>query len=114
MSVAVAVVVAACGGGAPRTCAEVADDTIELTQQLIDDVEAEVGDMSVEELLATQGDLPAIDRFAERSAEIDEQAKELGCTQSELRSLVVERLDRLEADTPVGRLIIDGIASGGL
>jgi len=110
----VALVAAGCGKSAPKTCDEVADETIELTQQFIDNVEAEVGDMTIEELLATQGSLPAIDDFAKRSKVIDEHAAALGCTQSELRTLVVDRVGRLHAQTPVGRLIIDGIATGGL
>lgn len=114
VAVVVAVVLAACGAGAPRTCDEVADRTIELVQQLIDEAEEEIGEMTVDELLATGGELPAIERFAARSKEIDEWAAELGCSQTELRRGVLDRLDRLDADTPVGELIIDGIRRGGL
>ena len=54
--VVLALVFSACGGGQPETCDEIADATIELMQELIDDVDDEVGDTSVEELIAADAE----------------------------------------------------------
>jgi len=112
--VALALALSACGGGEPETCDDIADETINLMQALIDDVEKEVGDMSVEELIATQGDLPSVERFQEDAAKIDEQAIELGCTQTEIEAAVTAKAGTLEATTPIGQFIVEAIRTGGL
>ena len=112
--VVLALVLAACGGGQAKTCDDLSDQTIDLMQQLIDDVEAEVGDMTVEELIATGGALPSGDHFKEEAAKIDERAVELSCTQSDITAGVAERVDQLEAHTPIGRFLAAAIRSGGL
>ena len=112
--VVLALVFSACGGGQPETCDEIADATIELMQELIDDVDDEVGDTSVEELIETGGDLPSVEEYEKDAAKIDERAAELGCTQSEIQNAVAARVDRLEADTPIGRFLIEAIRDGGL
>lgn len=107
--------VAACGGGRAATCEELADQTIDLAQTLIHEVEDDIGDMTMDEILTAGGEgLPSLDRFRDRAAEVDERAVELGCTQDQLRTLVQQRVGELEATTPIGRLIVDGIRSGGL
>ena len=88
--------------------------TVDLMQDLIDDVEKEVGDMSVDELIETQGDLPSVEGFQKEAAKIDERAIELGCTQAEIQSSVVAQAGRLEASTPIGQFIIEAIRTGGL
>ena len=107
------VLLPACGGQ-PETCDELADETIKLVQALIDDVEKELGDMSVEELIASGGELPSVERFEEDAAKIDERAEELGCTQTEIQSAVAARANQLEAETPIGRFLIEAIRDGGL
>ena len=114
LAIAFALALSACGGGQPRTCDEIADETINLMQELIDNVEEEVGDMSVEELIATQGDLPSVERFQDDAAKIDEQAIELGCTQTEIETAVTARAGTLEAATPIGQFIVEAIRTGGL
>lgn len=114
LAIAFALAVSACGGGRPETCDEIADETINLMQELIDDVEEEVGEMSVEELIATQGDLPSVERFQEDAAKIDEQAIELGCTQIEIETAVTAKAGTLEATTPIGQFIVEAIRTGGL
>lgn len=113
-AVVLVLALSACGGSQPETCDEIADATIDLMQDLIDDVEKEVGDMSVEELIATQGDLPSVEQFQEDAAEIDEQALELGCTQTEIQAAVTGKAGSLEASTPIGQFIIEAIRTGGL
>lgn len=109
-----AVALSACGGGQPETCEDIADVTVDLMQDLIDDVEEEVGDMTVEELNATGGDLPSVERFENEATKINERAVELECSQTIIESLVAERVHRLEATTPIGQFMIEAIRSGGL
>ena len=107
-------VLSSCGGGQPETCEDIADVTIDLMQDLIDDVEEEVGDMTVEELNATGGDLPSVEKFEEEATKINERALELQCSQATIESLVAERVNQLEATTPIGQFMVEAIRSGGL
>ena len=113
VAIVIGLIAAACGGEA-ATCEELADQTIDLAQELIDDVEDELGNVTLDELLATEFELPAVQGFAEQSREIDERGAELGCTPQQMQQLVQSRIGELSAETPVGQLIIDGIASGGI
>ena len=114
LAVVLALVLSACGGGEPETCEDIADVTVDLMQDLIDDVEEEVGDMTVEELNATGGDLPSVEKFEKEATKINERAVELECSQTTIESLVAERVHRLEATTPIGQFMIEAIRSGGL
>lgn len=106
---------AACGGSISASdCDELVDETMELFQSLIDDVDSEFEDMSVEDFLATGGDLPSVERFEEDAEKIDELATELGCTQSEISAEVQERADELTAESDLGRFLINAIRIGGL
>jgi hypothetical protein len=109
-----ALVLAACGGGQAETCDELAEETVNLMQELIDDVEKEVGNVSVEELIATGEALPSVEGFEEDAAKIDERAAELGCTQTEIQNGVAARANQLEANTPIGQFLIEAIRDGGL
>lgn len=108
-----ALVLSACGGE-PETCDDIADVTVDLMQDLIDDVEKEVGDMTVEELVATQGELPSVEEFQDEATEINERAVELECSQANIEALVADRVSRLESTTPIGQFMIEAIRSGGL
>ena len=112
-----ALVVAACGNSQPETCDEVADQTIELMQDLIDDVEKEFGEESLDDIIARMlagEELPSVVAFEEQADELSQRAGELGCTQEQLEEAVASRTDRLEATTPLGEFIIEGIERGGL
>lgn len=113
--VAVSLLAAACGDSiSASTCDELADETIKLFQQLIDDVDGEFDDLTVEDFLATDGELPSIEKFEEDAARIDELAAELGCTQSDVGDVVRNRVSELTAESDLGRFLIDAIRSGGL
>ena len=114
LTLVLALMLSACGGGQPETCEDIADVTIDLMQDLINNVEQEVGDMTVEELVATQGDLPSVEQFQEEATKINEQALELQCSQTTIETLVAERVHELEATTPIGQFMIEAIRSGGL
>ena len=109
-----ALVLAACGGGQAETCDELAEETVNLMQELIEDVGKEVGNVSVEELIATGESLPSVEGFEEDAEKIDDRAAELGCTQTEIQNGVAARANQLEANTPIGQFLIEAIRDGGL
>lgn len=114
---ALALVATACSDSQPETCDQVADETIELMQDLIDDVEDEFGEESLDEIIARMlagEELPSVVAFEEKADDLSQRAGELGCTQVQLEEDVASRTDRLEATTPLGEFIIDGIERGGL
>ena len=108
---------AACSGGqdiSADTCGEVVDETMELFQRLIDDVDDEFGEMTVEEFVATGGDLPSVEKFSEDAQKINQIGTQLGCSQGEIQQAVLQRVDELEASTDLGRFLITSIRTGGL
>jgi len=109
-------VAAACSSAtiSASNCDEVADETMSLFQRLIDDVDSEFGEMTVQEFIETGGDLPSIQTFEEDAATIDDIATELGCSQSEISAAVSNRVNELTAETDLGRFLIGAIRSGGL
>ncbi len=112
---ALAVFVSACSGGiSASTCDELIDETMDLFQRLIDDVDSEFQDLTVEEFIATGGDLPSIETFEKDAEIIDELAVELGCSQSQIASGVQSQLGNLTAESDLGRFLIGAIRSGGL
>ncbi|MGI9529906.1 MAG: hypothetical protein ACR2NG_09350 [Acidimicrobiia bacterium] len=96
------------------TCDEVVDETMQLLQNLIDDVDKEFVDLAVADFQATEGDLPSLAAFEEDAQQIDEIAAELGCTQSQISTAVGERVGELTATTDLGRFLIDAVRSGGI
>lgn len=114
--VVVFVVVASACSSQPETCDEVADETIELAQDLIEKVESEIGEADVDamnDLLAGE-ELASVDKYRDRATALSERAGELGCSQEQWQAAVVARTHRLEATTPVGELIIWAVENGGL
>ena len=108
---------AACSSGqdiSADTCGEVVDETMELFQRLIDDVDEEFGEMTVEEFIATEGDLPSVERFSNDAEKINQIGTQLGCSQGEIQQAVLQRADQLTATTDLGRFLITSIRTGGL
>ena len=109
---ALALTAAACGGDdyGLDTCEGVADATIDLVQDVIDELEA----MSPADMGAlTQGqEFPAFVEIETRGAELGQTAQELACTN--IDALVTERADQLEADPANGftQLIVEGTRNG--
>ena len=101
---------AACSSsGDEASCAEVADEAITVIQDFVDEVSA----LSVEEIFATDENVPGIDDFEARGEELQEKADDAGCSDEEMQSLINQRLSRLESDSEFGQLIIDSIRSEG-
>ena len=115
ITIVVALVTAACGGGiSADDCGDITDETIALLQELLDDVDAESAGRSLEEFVDAEGDLPSLERFERDAATIDELAAQLGCTQAEISRAVEARLGELSTQTELGRFIVDAIRTGGL
>lgn len=113
---AVALVATACGDddasdpASLDTCEGVADATIVLVQDVIDELES----MTPSDVGAlTQGEeFPAFVEIEERGIELGTRAAELECT--DIDSLVQERAERLTADPANGftQLIVEGTRNG--
>lgn len=115
MSGVLALLVASCGGGiSASSCAEVSDVTLELFQRLIDDIDEEFGDLTVEEFVAVGTDLPSLERFRSEADQIDAIAADLGCTRTQITAEVEARVGELTASSAPGAFIIDAIRVGGL
>lgn len=115
VAVTLAMLVSSCGGGiAADTCDDVVDVTMDLIQRLIDQVDAEMGDTTVQEFLESGDELPSVAGFREDAAKIDEIAAELGCEPAGIASGVDARLGELTATTDFGRFLINAFRSGGL
>lgn len=108
-------VVAACGGDEPvslDTCEGVAEATIDLVQDVIDELEAmspsDFGRMSQE----GTANFPAFVEIEERGTELGLKAQELEC--ADIDTLVAERADQLEADpaNAFSQLIIESTRNG--
>ena len=112
---AMVLVTAACGddAGDPAdldSCESVADATIDLVQDVID----ELGGMTASEFgEMTQGEVPpAFVEIEERGEALGTRAQELEC--SNIDDLVQERAEQLTADPDnvMGQLIIEGTMEG--
>jgi hypothetical protein len=114
--VVLAVLASACSGNSisADTCDEVTDVTIEMLQRLIDDVDAQAGELTVQDFIDADGDLPSIDAYEADAARIDEIAEELGCSQAEISAAVEARAGELTANSDLGRFLVNAIRSGGL
>jgi len=92
------------------TCEELADATIDVTQQVID----VIGDLDAEAMAGMMsGEMPeAIASLEETGTALSTRAQELECT--DFGSLLAERADQLEAgdDNGIGKLIISSVESG--
>ena len=97
-----------------ESCSEVVDETMELFQRLIDDVDDSFGEMTVEDFIATGGDLPSVDDFTDDAEKINQIGVDLGCTQADTQAAVSERIDEITATSDLGRFLIDAVRTGGL
>ena len=113
---AVALLIAACGGDSisATNCEELADETIGMFQRLIDDVDNEFGEMTMEEFVASGDELPSVEEFEEDAATIDELATELGCSPDEMSAEVAQRLDTPAKRLARYRLNLGVLRAGGL
>jgi hypothetical protein len=114
---AVTLVATACGGGdevSASTCGEVIDETVQLFQRFIDDIDAEFADLGIEDFVERADDLESFSQLTDDAAAIGELSEELGCSDAEMAAGVASRVGTLTSETTVGRFVIDALLVGGL
>ncbi|MGA9594875.1 MAG: hypothetical protein WBV06_01850 [Acidimicrobiia bacterium] len=105
--------VGACGGGDSagdsNTCEGLADQAIGLFQNVVDDIDG----MTIEEISASNGDFPSMDKFTEEMTGLQDQAGQIGCDDSQMTQLLTDRLDKLTSKTQFGDLMISQLKQSG-
>ena len=109
LACAVALAATACSGAdAASPCEAIADDTIALLQDLVDEFDGK----TFAELQSV--DPAAIDAELDREFErLEAEAIEGECDDDTMGSLVEDRLDNLTARTEIGQSIVDSISLEG-
>ena len=110
-------VASSCGGGdeiAAETCFDIVDETVELFQRLIDDIDEEFDDLGIEEFVTQAQDLELLSEFEEDAMTIEELSENLGCTNEQISAGVSAQAGSLTSETTAGRFVIDALISGGL
>jgi hypothetical protein len=110
-------VATACGGGdeiSASTCDEVVDETVQLFQRFIDDIDAEFADIGIEDFVERADDLESFNQFRDDAATIEQLSEELGCLDAEIAAGVAGQVGALTSETTVGRFVIDALLSTGL
>ena len=107
---ALGLVVAACGGDSGGdSCEGVADDAIQVIQDVINEVDS----LTLEELSAMDEEPEALANLERRADELQQKADELGCSDTEMEELLNARVGNLEAEGMIGQLLIGELESGG-
>jgi hypothetical protein len=105
---ALAVVAAACGGGADaNSCEGVADEAIGLFQGLIDEIDG----MSAADL-GNATELPALTELESDMEALGEKSEQLGCSDAEMEELFQDRVGTLTAKTAFGEVMLEGFKEG--
>lgn len=103
-------VAGACGGDSGGdSCESVADEAVELLQEVID----ELDDLSLEEIGTLTEDPEALTKMEEQGAELEAKATELGCSDEQMNELLQARAGNLTADGPFGQLMVEGFQEEG-
>ncbi len=95
------------GAGALDTCEGIADAGIAMIQDVID----EIDDMTLEEQIALGGEEEpeVFTEMERRGEELELAADEIGCSDDEMASLVVDRLGDLTSDSDFGTLVLEAV-----
>lgn len=106
---ALGLVAAACGGDSGGSCESVADDAIDVIQEVIDEMDA----LSLEEIASMEEEPQVLQDMEQRAEELQDQANDLGCSDAEMEQLLNARADQLTANGMFGELLVDELQSGG-
>jgi hypothetical protein len=106
---ALGLLAAACGGDSGGSCESVADDAIQVIQDVIDELDS----LSLEEIAAMEEEPEALDDMERRADELQAQADELGCSDAEMEELLNARVGNLEAEGMFGELLVGELEGGG-
>ncbi len=114
--IALVFVIAACSGGGKQasSCEEIATQTVDLIQELIDEVDSEFESMGLEEFIENGDSLPSIESFRKQSDAIEARSNELGCTTEEITARVAAEVGNLTARTQLGEFVITLLIRGNL
>jgi hypothetical protein len=101
-------VFAACGGGT-SSCEDIANETVDLVQDVIN----EVDQMSPEEI-AGQGESSPdfLTDFDEQAEKLGDEAASLGCTDEEMSELIRAQSESLTAESEFGQFFVELVKSG--
>jgi hypothetical protein len=108
--VIVLIAVAGCGPTEQAACATIADDGIDLLQDLIDQVDA----MTPEQMAAAAAGDELSSELEDRAAMLDSRADSSGCSPDEMTELLRDRGQQLTAETEQGQVFVDVVLSGAL
>lgn len=100
-------VVGACGGGA-SSCEDIAADTVDMVQEVID----EVDQLTPEEIAGQEGDLDFLADFEEESEKLADEATDSGCSTEELSEAIKAKAGSLTAESEFGKLFVELVQSG--
>lgn len=106
---ALGLLAASCGGDSGGSCEGVADDAIQVIQDVINELDA----LSLEEIAAMEEEPEALADMERRADELQAQANELGCSDAEMEELLNARVGNLEAEGMFGELLIGELEGGG-
>lgn len=110
----VALLAGACGGGDDaadsNSCEGLADQAIALVQQVVDEIDG----MSAQEISDSGGDFASLDTMAEGMADLEAKAGEIGCSDSDMEQLVLDRVGNLTASSEFGKMMITQFESSGI
>ena len=106
---ALGLVAAACGGDSEGSCESVADDAIQVIQEVIDEMDS----MSLDELASLEEEPEVLTNMQTRADELQEQANDLGCSDATMEELLNARVGDLNAEGMFGQLLVDEMQSGG-
>lgn len=112
-AIAVLTVVAVLGAGCgsqDTSCEGIANDTLSLMQNTIDELQ----DLSFEDADTPDDFVAGIDDLERESDLLRERADAAGCSNQEMERLVTSGYDQLTARTEFGRAILDSIVANGI
>ncbi len=106
--VSLSVVAAGCSSDTSYSdCDDLAQGGLDLLQDILD----EVSDLSMEQFFdaASQESPEFIAKFDSRADQLDAAQIDLGCTDDQLRSYLVDNINQLSASGAVGELMLEAI-----
>ena len=107
---ALGLIAAGCGGDSGAgSCEGVADDAIQIIQEVIDELDS----MSPDDLLSLEDEPPAFAKMEQRGEELQAEAEELGCSDATMEELLDARVGDLKADGFFGEALISEFEGEG-
>lgn len=107
---ALGLLTAACGGDSGGgSCESVADNAIDVIQEVIDEMDS----LSLEEIASMEEQPQVLVDMEKRADELQQQADDLGCSDADMEQLLNARAGNLSADGMFGQLLVDELQTEG-